>query len=265
MSRCGHRFYLPATLHVGHTVELPERIARQLARVLRLRPGDSIVLFDGRGVDFVAELQSVQPDRALAVIRSVEPSRPLPAPAMTLLQALLRHDHFDLVIEKATELGVVRIVPLRTQRVVVHLDEHSTAHRLARWQRIASEASEQCGRGVLPEITAPCSLRDALSLVTAHRLVVFWEGPDAPSIVRDEFDRTVPVAVAIGPEGGWAAEEIELLRRHGAELRSLGPLILRAETAAIAGIAAIRARTQDDVLGLTTPPVLGEPRVSASD
>ncbi len=265
MSRAGYRFYLPTLLDVGRTVELPERISRQLARVLRLRPGDSIVLFDGRGVDFIAKLQYVQPERALAVIQCSQPSRALPAPPITLLQALLRHDHFDLVIEKATELGVVRIVPLRTQRVVVHLDDCSTLHRLARWQRIASEASEQCGRGVLPDITAPYSLRDALGLVAAHHLVVFWEGPDATPIVRDEFDHTVPVAIAIGPEGGWAAEEIEFLRHHGAALRSLGPLILRAETAAIAGIAAVRARTVDRAPDLTTSFALGEPPVSATD
>ncbi|MDW7982349.1 MAG: 16S rRNA (uracil(1498)-N(3))-methyltransferase [Thermomicrobium sp.] len=263
MSRLGHRFFVPFALELGSEVELPESIARQATRVLRLRPGDSIVLFDGRDLDFLAELQHVTHNAVRVSIRDAQPSRPLPPPPITLLQALLRHDHFELVVEKATELGVVRIVPLRTQRSIVHLDTRSTEHRLQRWYRIAVEASEQCGRGVLPIIDPPCDLVSALERLRSQRLVALWEAHTAPPIAQDHFSAVEPLALAIGPEGGWTSDEIELLSRSGADLRSLGPLILRSETAAIAGIAAVRARTVVDPPAPITCAAPDAPRASA--
>lgn len=244
MSRRGHRFFVTEHLELGARVTLPRRVTHQLVRVLRLRPGDRVLLCDGRAIDFVAELIELDPERTVAVLVDAQPARPLPPPPIVLLQALLRHDHFDLVVEKATELGIVRIVPLYTQRTVVHLALRDVTQRLARWQRIAMEASEQCGRGTLPEIDTPSTLDRALATVRTARLLVFWEAPEAEAIAHASFSPDQTVTVAVGPEGGWTAEEIALFRRHGAEFRSLGPLILRAETAAISGIAAVQARTR---------------------
>ncbi|MCX2726514.1 16S rRNA (uracil(1498)-N(3))-methyltransferase [Thermomicrobium sp. 4228-Ro] len=263
MSRRGHRFYIPEPLHSGERVELPERVRHQVTRVLRLRVGDQIVLFDGQGLDYRAVLVAVSPERVIAEIEDAQPSRPLPCPPISLAAALLRHDHFDLVVEKATELGVERILPLRTHRVVVQLDERAVHNRLARWQRIAIEASEQCGRGVVPFIDPPCSLADALERCRGHRLIAFWEAERIPSIVEDSFEPTTPVALFVGPEGGWTDDEITLLRTHNAAPRSLGPLILRAETAALAGIVAVRARSSAPTSPISDPAGAGEPRACA--
>ncbi|MCX7622845.1 MAG: 16S rRNA (uracil(1498)-N(3))-methyltransferase [Thermomicrobium sp.] len=264
MSRRGHRFFLPQPLRSGERIELPERIRHQVTRVLRLGPGDELVLFDGRGVDWIATLETVRPTLVTARIETERPARPLPVPPVTLCLALLRHDHFDLVVEKATELGIVRLVPIRSRRVVVHLDEDGIRHRLARWERIAIEASEQCGRGVLPVIERPRTLAEALDLVPHHRQIVFWEAPGLPSLAADSLAPDRPLALFVGPEGGWSDDEIAFFRDSGAAFRSLGPLVLRAETAAIAGIAAVQARVaQDSALTWSTVP--DAPRASAGD
>lgn len=263
MSRRGHRFYLPQPLELGARVELPERIHHQVTRVLRLRAGDEIVLFDGQGLDYRAVLVTVRPALVVAEVAEARLARPIPPPPITLAVALLRFDHFDLVVEKATELGVERIVPLRTQRVVVQLDERGVRNRLARWQRIAIEASEQCGRGVLPTIETPCTLVEALERHRAHRLVLFWEADGIPAVTGESFAPATPLVVFVGPEGGWTEEEVAFLRAHGAEPCSLGPLILRAETAAIAGIAAVRARTEQAAAPVSGSAGAGGPRACA--
>lgn len=263
MSRRGHRFYVPQPLESGSRVELPDRVHQQVTRVFRLRPGDEVVLFDGRDIDYRAKLVVVRPSHVVAEIVTAQPARPLPKPPITLLAALLRHDHFDLVVEKATELGVQRLVPLRTRRVVVRLDDSTARNRLARWQRIAIEASEQCGRGTLPAIDSPCTLDEALRRSAGHRRVVLWEAVHAPSIAQDSFAPDEPVALFVGPEGGWSEDEIALLCAQGATPRSLGPLILRAETAALAGIVAVQARTREESASVSGSAAAAEPRACA--
>lgn len=241
MNLTKYRFYVPTPLRVGEHVALPERVVTQLVRVLRARPGSTITLFDGSGSDFVAELQSLDDHQARALVREARPARPLPPPPLTLVQAILRHDHFDLVVEKATELGVLRIIPLRAHRCVVQLDARGVANRLARWERIAIEASEQCGRATPPVIEVPCTFRELFARLQGQRVLVFAEQADPRATIRPPIAPDEPLTIAVGPEGGWTAEELEQFRDAGAQLCSLGPLILRAETAAIAGIATVRA------------------------
>jgi 16S rRNA (uracil1498-N3)-methyltransferase len=186
------------------------------------------------------------------------PGRPLPCPPITLVQSLLKHDHFELVVQKATELGVRRIVPLVAERCVVAVKPEGVSRRLERWRRIAIEASEQSGRASLPVIEPPRRLEEIEAELGSYRAILLWEGVEAPPLAALELEPETPVLLLVGPEGGWAPGEVEQLRAAGAELASLGPLILRSETAAIAGITAVQALAARRSAGCV--PAAEEPR-----
>ena len=241
MSRHGHRFYISELPPPGATLALPRETARQVARVLRLRPGDAVTLFSGDGFDVPATIERIQGESITVRLGQPVPGRPLPCPPITLVQSLLKHDHFELVVQKATELGVRRIVPLAAQRCVVAVKPEGVSRRLERWRRITIEASEQSGRASLPAIEPPRRLEEIEAVLGSYRAILLWEGAEAQPLAALELEPETPVLLLVGPEGGWTPGEVERLRAAGAELASLGPLILRSETAAIAGIAAIQA------------------------
>ncbi len=241
MSRHGHRFYVPELAPPGARLALPRETARQVARVLRLRPGDAVTLFAGDGFDVPATIEEVRGEAVTVRLGQPVPGRPLPCPPITLVQSLLKHDHFELVVQKATELGVRRIVPLVAERCVVAVKPEGVSRRLERWRRIAIEASEQSGRASLPVIEPPRRLEEIEVELGSCRAILLWEGVEAQPLAALELEPETPVLLLVGPEGGWAPGEVERLRAAGAELASLGPLILRSETAAIAGVAAVQA------------------------
>lgn len=251
MSRHGHRFYVPELPPPGSMVPLPREAARQVARVLRLRPGDTIRLFTGDGFDVPATIERMQGESVTVRLGQPEPGRPLPCPPITLVQSLLKHDHFELVVEKATELGVRQIVPLVAQRCVVAVKPEAVRGRMARWRRIAIEAAEQCGRASLPALEPPRALEEIEAAIGSQRAILLWEGTEAQPLASLELEPEASVLLLVGPEGGWTPGEVEQLRAAGAELASLGPLILRSETAAIAGIAQVQVlagrRTADSL------------------
>lgn len=265
MTRGPYRFYVPGPLELGQSLLLPDHVAHQIGRVLRLHPGDHIVLFDGSESDFIAEIVVLRPRETWVQIQVVQPSRPIPPPPLTLFQSLLRHDHFDLVIQKATELGVRRIIPLRARHSVVQLAEDALQQRLHRWQKIVTEASEQCGRGVLPVIEQPCTVDQAVEVLQGEQLFVFSETAPAHQILRVPLPPDKPVALAIGPEGGWHRAELARFAQANATFYSLGPLILRAETAALAAI--VRVQTLATLMeALPSPrPELGVPPACGDD
>lgn len=258
MSRHGHRFYIPDLPPPGATLALPRETARQVVRVLRLRPGDVITLFAGDDFDVPATIERMQGESVIVRLGQPVPGRPLPCPPITLVQSLLKHDHFELVVQKATELGVRRIVPLLAERCVVAVKPEAARGRLERWRRIAIEAAEQCGRASLPEIEPPRTLEEIEAAIGSHRAILLWEGVEAQPLAGLELEPEAPVLLLVGPEGGWAPGEVERLRAAGAEPVSLGPLILRSETAAIAGVAAVQARTARR--GASCVPATEEPR-----
>lgn len=219
---------------------LDARQARHALRVLRMRPGDRFLAFDGAGGRWEAELVRAGREVQARVIR------PLPPVSvhyrLTLYQAVPKGDRMDLVVRMGTELGVAAFVPVRTARTVAAGD------RSERWRRIAEEASKQCGRSTVPEIQHVLEFSQALSRFAGHELrLVLWEGGGKPlSAVLHPDARDV--AVFVGPEGGLDPEEVSHLQRVGT-LCSLGPLILRTETAAVAAAAVILA-----TLSFTSPP-----------
>jgi 16S rRNA (uracil1498-N3)-methyltransferase len=231
------RFYVSAPLALG-AVELPERVAHHATRVLRLRDGAPLVLFDGRGGEYRGYLQAgTQPSAVLTAHDAVERESPL---AATLLQALVGSDKLDWIVEKATELGAAGVFVVPTARSVVRLDGERLARRVAHWQDVAIAACAQCGRNRLPRIAAyetPAAAIAALPDGPRHVL-----SPDAAIALGGA---SAACTVAIGPEGGFTAEELQQLERAQFAPARLGPRVLRTETAGVAALAVLQARAGD--------------------
>lgn len=224
-----HRFFVSSEILSGASGELDEARSRQAHNVLRLRPDDEIVVFNGSGAEGAARLTSVSKSAATFHVQSVSVPEREPAIALTVGLALLRGDRFELAVQKLTEIGVRRIVPLDAERCVVSFrDARDWDKRAARYQRIIVEAAEQSERVTLPELSAVETVESFLQ--TQPTIALVERGAGTPLTNRTFHDDRA--AVAVGPEGGWADREVELIAEH-ADQASLGGLILRAETAAI--------------------------------
>ena len=213
--------------------------AHHLTRVLRVEPGQKFELSDNQNV-YLAKVETARKDLvSFAILERMETPRPPLRSA--LLAALIKFDRFEWIIEKATELGVERFVPVETERTEKGLAA-AAGKRLARWRRIAREASEQSRRTRLPEIDAPLHLSAALTFGADVRYVLEEQcAPPVLSQLPAERHREDRVAVLTGPEGGWTERERSAIAAAGWKPVSLGPEILRAETAAIAGLAVLNA------------------------
>jgi 16S rRNA (uracil1498-N3)-methyltransferase len=220
-------------------VVLAEEDHRYLTRVLRLDVGETVVLFDGKSVEASARITRIGP-RALEL--KIEERRAVTAvarPHVTLIQALAKGDKLDYVVQKATELGVGRLIPVTTARAVARLEAGRSLSRRARWQKIAREAARQSGRLDVPEVEAVTSLSTALSASAKEALKLFlWEGARQTTL-RSSLPHEPPqqIVIAIGPEGGFTVAEVEAARAAGFVAVGLGPRILRAETASLAALA----------------------------
>ena len=208
------RIYTPAALRTGTTHTLPESAAAHVMRVLRLAAGDPITLFDGSGMDYEAVLRVVARSGVSAEIgdgREVHRESPL---AVTLLQGISRGSRMDTVVQKATELGVRVIQPVLAERTVVRLDAERSASRLEHWQRIVISACEQCGRSVVPEVRPPPSLDATLAGLEPGTTGLTLD-PAGTGQIDELLGTTTRVALAIGPEGGFTANEIKALTGAG--------------------------------------------------
>ncbi len=236
------RVYLDTALVPGTAVELPADTASHLAKVLRARSGDDLVLFNGDGREFRGSIEAVRGSRVTALIgdgRQVDRESPI---AITLVQCVPRGDRMDFIVQKATELGVARIVPVLSQRSVVRLSDRQSESKAAHWRAVAVSACEQCGRNRLPDIAAPRQLIDHLGeSATGLKLVL---QPD-PQRQAAALNLGASVQIAVGPEGGFSPEELEAFRISGFSHIALGPRVLRAETAAIAAVAWLQTRFGD--------------------
>jgi 16S rRNA (uracil1498-N3)-methyltransferase len=242
------RVHVPGPLTAAGEVTLPEAAAGHVARVLRLRPGARLVLFDGSGADFLAEISEVAGSRVRARIHERVESVAESPLAVTLVQAVSRGERMDWTLQKATELGVRRIQPVLAARSVVRLDERQGERRLRHWQAVVASACEQCGRSVLPVVEPPLELSRYLAgpRGASHRLVL---SPDAAASVAAIAGRFVGeaagVELLIGPEGGLEAAEVAAALHAGFEPAGLGPRVLRTETAGIAALAVLQALAGD--------------------
>jgi len=225
--------------------------ARHARGVLRLQPGDEVYVFDGAGKEFRCAVREFSRDSAvLDVLEEVEPARPESPLKLTLAIALLKGEKFDLVVQKATELGASRIVPVTTSRADVRLRNGDDAQRkVTRWRRIAIEAAKQSGRARLMGIEDPAEFKALIDRPAeeAELRLMFAErnGTSLAEAARNPLSGFPKVFALTGPEGGWADEEIELAREAGWQIVTLGGRTLRAETAAIAIVALLQHRFGD--------------------
>jgi len=232
------RIYLPKALNAGATVELDERAARHAMKVLRLRAGDALVLFNGEGGEYAATLEGGPRDAPRVQVgehRSLAVESPL---ELHLAQGVARSERMDYVIQKAVELGVSAITPVMTERCVVRLSGERQARRMDHWRGVAISATEQCGRDRVPAIQTPVALADWLGeSYEGLRLVL---APDADAGVQGLGERAQQVRLLIGPEGGLSEAELERARAGGYRGLRLGPRVLRTETAAVAALTALQ-------------------------
>jgi 16S rRNA (uracil1498-N3)-methyltransferase len=235
------RFYAPPGAFTADTVLLSEEESRHLRDVLRLRAGDEAHVFDGEGSEFacvVVEPGGRKASARLEVRGPVEPPSPESTLELTLAVALLKGEKFDLVVQKACELGAARVVPVETKHADVRLrDERDAQRRVERWRRLALEAAKQSGRARVPAVEEPAPFTLFVeSASRAHEArVLFAEGGGTPldSLTTESGGHPSMLVALVGPEGGWADEEIEHARAHGWHVITLGGRTLRAETAAI--------------------------------
>jgi len=238
------RCHVDADLSVGTSLALPDAAANHLSRVLRLREGDGCVLFNGDGHDYDARLAAIGKRGVLADIvgaRAIDNESPL---RITLLQGIARGEKMDLILQKATELGVAAIVPVTAERTEVKLDAERTEKRMAHWRSVIASACEQSGRARLPTLAAPAGLADAARTVDADATKLTLDPVGEVSLATVQVAAGA-VVVAIGPEGGWSPRDRDALSAAGFIGLRLGPRILRTETAGLAAIAALQSRFGD--------------------
>lgn len=236
------RLFVAQPLQPGLELPLPDTAAQHAVRVLRLAVGDRLMLFNGDGKQYPARLQQVAARATIARVEAVESPTRESALRVTLVQAMARGEKMDWIVQKATELGVARVVPVVSARSEVKLDAARSGKRLEHWRAITIAACEQSGRNRVPQIDAPAALAAAVATLDATTDGGrWWLHPASDTRIRDIALSTLQTTLAVGPEGGFADNDIDTLRLAGFQPLSLGPRILRTETAGLAALAALQA------------------------
>ncbi len=234
-----HRFHLPPERCDGTSLSLEGREAHHASHVLRVRAGEPVTVLDGAGREFRCAVAGTARDRITLDVKEMKLIPPLPC-AITLLQAVPKGKIIESIIQKATELGVARIVPLLAERVVTHLDSESAGAKAEKWQHVAVEAIKQSGNAWLPKVEAPLTPKAFIARGELFDLALVGSLADRPVHPREHFERYQreqgrfprSVALWIGPEGDFAPAEVDAAKAAGALPITLGRRVLRVETAA---------------------------------
>jgi 16S rRNA (uracil1498-N3)-methyltransferase len=246
------RVHLPAPLASDLTVELPHGSAQHLTRVLRLGEGDALRAFDGTGGEYDAVIESVR--RGAVSVRigahhAIERESPL---NITLLQGIARGEKMDLILQKATELGVTRIVPVTSQRSNVRLTRETAAQKREHWLGVVASACGQCGRNRLPQVVEPVDMAGAVQYAGQGLKLALVPEEDARTLralldeaIAANAGKAPPITLLVGPEGGIDPSELRLARLKGFTPCVLGPRVLRTETAALVALAALQFAAGD--------------------
>lgn len=246
------RFYAPPENISASLITLSENETHHLMHVLRMTPGQEAFVFDGCGREFRCTFSRLDGSQAQLEIQAALSDVVESPLEIILVQALAKREKFDFVIQKATELGVTSIVPLVTRYSDVRLDDQQKGERVERWRRISLEAAKQCGRRTLVEITTPCTLREFVAeLKNAEKIPGVASKPDKTLLFSEKggvpiadavvaFPPNGRISALVGPEGGWSDDEVDSLKDCGCEPITLGPRVLRTETAALVAITLIQ-------------------------
>lgn len=225
--------------------------ARHIAGSLRMRPGDALTLCDGIGTDYTCRISEIGQSSVTAEILHRSASSSEPSRKISLYQCLPKFDKLETIIQKTTELGVYSLHPVASSRCISKLSSDAWKKKAVRYQKIALEAAKQSGRGYIPAIYPPCSFQAAINdACCAGHVILFYEKTAQPLrrilaeiAVQQKPQCDLPIAVFVGPEGGFSPEEVELAVGRGAHIATLGPRILRTETAPIAALSIILYHT----------------------
>lgn len=239
------RVFVDLPLAPGARVALPEDAAAHLVRVLRLREGEACVLFNGDGHDHDATLAAATKRGVDAVVgdaRTIDNESPL---RLVLLQGIARGEKMDLILQKATELGVAAIAPVFADRTEVRLDGDRLDKRMAHWRSVVVSACEQSGRARIPELLPARNLAEAAAALPADALKLTLDPQGEHRSASLAMPASATIVIGIGPEGGWSEKDRAVLRERGFSGLRLGPRVLRTETAGLAAIAALQARFGD--------------------
>jgi len=244
------RCFIDTPLSTGATLVLPATASAHVARVLRLRAGAALTLFDGRGGEFEASIHAVERSGVSVLVGAHVPTERESPLMVTLLQCLARGERMDFIVQKATELGVTQIIPVHSEHGVVRLADAAAERRRAHWQSVAIGACEQSGRNRVPMVLPVQALSEACAAPpgAAHRLLLEPEAPRSLAAVVAEAGTAAggaAYALLVGPEGGLSEAESALARRAGWSACRLGPRVLRTETAPLAALAALQMLAGD--------------------
>jgi 16S rRNA (uracil1498-N3)-methyltransferase len=238
------RIFVEQKLVSGKGVGLPEQAGLHLTRVLRLEAGAPVTLFDGNGGEFAGTLER-DGKKYWARVGAHDPVERESSLDITLLQGVARGERMDLIVQKATELGVTRIVPVLTERTLVKVDASKRERKLEHWQSIAIAACEQCGRNRVPPVAVPAPLADALAALPGGGIRCLLAADGETALAAAARDGRGPVVLLIGPEGGLADHERQYAGIQGFGAYRLGPRILRTETAGLTALAALQCVAGD--------------------
>ncbi len=239
------RVHVPQPLRPGAEVALPVQAGEHLVRVLRLERGHPLRLFNGDGHEYGGEIASLAKRAVTARVLALQETPSLESPLrLSLAQGIARGEKMDWILQKATELGVARIVPLVTERTEVRLDAERAERRLSHWQAVLGSACEQCGRNLLPQLDEPLRLAEFAAQPAAAAELRLVLDPLATTRVQD-LPRASHMTLVVGPEGGLSEGDLGVLAQAGFRGLRLGPRILRTETAGIAALAVLQALQGD--------------------
>ena len=235
-----HRFFLPPERCAGPALRLDGREAHHALHVLRLQRGEGVTVLDGAGNEFGCEVESAAKDFLVLAVKEKKTTPPLPC-AITLLQAVPKGKIIESIVQKSVELGVARVVPILSDRVVMHLDDEGAEAKRDKWQQVAIEAIKQCGAAWLPKIEAPLTLKQFIARSEKFDLTLVGslqtERRHPREILREFLaqpgQKPMNIGIWIGPEGDFTREELQAIEATGAQPITLGNLTLRVETAAI--------------------------------
>ena len=238
------RVHVPAPLTPGRRHTIEGEAANHITRVLRLKPGDQLILFDGRGGEHPASIEELRKAAVIVVVGDRSATTRESHLSLTLAQGVSRGERMDWVVQKATELGVTRIVPVLTDRTVVKLDATQSERKLAHWRGIAVAACEQSGRDKVPDVATPLAL-DAFLRSIDPRATRVLLSPSGTQRVSDLKSAEGGIVVLIGPEGGLAESEQRAALAAGFLAVKMGPRVLRTETAAVAALTLLQHQFGD--------------------
>lgn len=239
-----HRFFVKEKAIEGKVVKVTGSDFNHISHSLRLQSGEHFIVSTGDGMDHIVEIENISDDTVYTRIKESHKNKNEPDIKISLAQAVPKKNNMDLIIQKSTEIGINKIIPIHTERTIVKLDEKKLVKRKIRWQKIAEEAAKQSGRGIIPLVEDLYDLKTLDSVFNEYDLVLIpWVEEDNKNLKtiwqETEDGKKNKILIIIGPEGGFSIDEIDLVKKHKGKSVTLGPRILRTETAGFVALTAI--------------------------